>query len=289
MSLEVSAMLEENFGLGGLRRWDQAATVEHALPEDAALLLTQTGVPSGVGVYFRAAEPGKAPATTRQGGDAWPVLGSDNGANLAVRPEDGRVWALLPSPAWGPSRLVSTDVARFLGSLALLDRALPRLAAAAGTDAVGPEFRNLRSALGDMDPEALAEPDGWWNRVLEDARHTASFPFSAAVKYQDRRAGGPRLLTAVARLGSAHPELQLAAQMRAHKTEPAAALELFTELEACLSPGHYCKMRAATLFPRVRYTYAFPYSGDAEQRDGSIVAAAQHAADQAAKDRREQA
>ena len=280
---DLPALLPSTFGPEGLRRWEPAAVDGFGLTTAAQELLTGTGVPAAVGAYFQGTPVGR-PAAADVGGARWLLLGTDNGAGLAVRPGDdgGGVWALLPSTVWGPTRRVATSVPRFLASLALFDRALPRLAEAAGTDVAGAEWRRVRDGLAEIDPQVFAEPEGWWTRVLEDVRHTMSFPFSAAVKIDDRRGGGPRVLTATARLGLAHPEMQLAAKMRAIKADPGTAVELFTELEACLSPGHYCRIRAAAAFPRAAYTYAFPYSGDAAQRDESVAAAATKAADFAA-------
>ena len=273
--------LVDQFGSEGLRRLDHAVPAELGVSEDATELLTGAGLPARVGVYFTAPGPNDRP-TIPVGEDepGWLRLGTDHGAQLAVAP-DGKVRALPPSADWGPTRPVNDSVEQFVGSLIILDRYLPILAKAAQRDGVGEVWKHLRDALAEIDPPVSGEPDGWWSRVLEDIRHTVSFPFSAAVKVVP--AGGPpRILTASAALGLPHPELQLADRLAADRIDRNLARELFTELEACRTPGHYCAMRARGAFPRARYTYALPYRDDADERERSVIAAAQRAADAAA-------
>lgn len=126
-------------------------------------------------------------------------------------------------------------------------------------------------------PRRAADPDAWWPLVLEDIRHTVSFPFSAAAEYA-HHGGTPQVITAQAALGLPHPELQLAARLAALQADSAGVTELYTKLQACRMPGHYCAPRAATALPRAKYTYAYPYGDDPVQREQSLTAAATAAA-----------
>jgi hypothetical protein len=272
----LAEALTAQFGPAGLRTFDAGQLEGLNLSAGAAELVSTTGLPIRVGTYFTAPEPGERLSLAVEADQPpWLRLGTDQGAQLAAD-ADGAVHALLPK-SWGPARLVSQSIEQFAAGLAMLDRYLPLLAAAAQSEQIGPLWSKLRDALAYIEPDAQADPECWWALVLEDIRHVVSFPFSAAVKIV-RSGHEPQLLTASAALGLPHPELQLASRVAALGVEPFSVTELYTELQACRMPGHYCGLRAAAEFPRAAYTYAFPYGQDAQQRQESLNAAAQAAA-----------
>lgn len=275
---ELAAALVAHFGPGGLSAYDPERLARSGLPRSSNDLLCASGLPTQVGVYFTAASGAETTELKIDGAEEESLLqlGGDHGAQMVAR-SDGQVWAVLPA-AWGPTRPVSSTVEQFAGSLLILDRYLPLLAAAAQTEQAGALSRRLRDALADIDPAALSTPAHWWMLVLEDIRHTISFPFSAAAKYQVH-GSEPQIVTANAALGLPHPEMQLAARLAQLGAEPASVSELYTELQACQMPGHYCAFRAGEFFPRAVYTYAHDYGRDPRQRQESLIAAAQQAAD----------
>lgn len=280
---DLAAALLAQFGPGGLCPRNPDRLAASTLPQDTTELLCAAGLPAHVGVYFTAvddADPDEAELEVE--GEAWLRLGTDHGAQIAARP-DGQVQALLPS-SWGPARRVNATIEQLAGSLLILDRYLPQLAAAAQSEHIGPLVRRLSETLFSIDPTALSDQDTWWALVLEDIRHTVSIPFSAAAKYRVH-GGAPQIMTAEAHLGRAHPELQLAERLAALEVDPAAISELYTELQACQLPGHYCAYRAAEFFPNASYTYAHPYGRDPGQRQDSLIALAQQAAEAASDGR----
>jgi len=272
----LAEALTAQFGPAGLRAFTAKQLDGLALSASAAGLLSATGLPVRVGTYFTAPGPGEPLSLTVEADrPPWLRLGTDQGAQLAAD-SDGAVQALLPR-SWGRTRPVNRSIEQLAASLAMLDRYLPLLAAAAQSEQIGPLWTRLRDALAYIDPDAQADPECWWALVLEDIRHVVSFPFSAAVKIV-RNGQEPQLLTASAALGLPHPELQLASRLAALGVDPNSVTELYTELQACRMPGHYCGLRAAAEFPHAEYTYAFPYGQDAQQRQESLNAAAQAAA-----------
>ncbi|WP_034267854.1 nucleic acid/nucleotide deaminase domain-containing protein [Actinospica robiniae] len=272
----LAEALAAQFGAAGLRTFDAGRLDGLTVSASAAELLSVTGLPARVGTYFTAAGPGGPLRIVAEDGQpAWLLLGGDQGASLAAD-LDGAVHALL-RPSWGRSRPVNRSIEQLAASLAMLDRYLPLLAAAAQSEQIGPLWNKLRSALAYIDPDAQADPECWWALVLEDIRHVVSFPFSAAAKFV-RDGQEPQVLTASAVLGLPHPELQLARRLAELGVDRSSVTELYTELQACRMPGHYCGLRAAVAFPRAQYTYAFPYGEDAQERQESVNAAALAAA-----------
>ncbi|NUR57497.1 MAG: hypothetical protein HOV87_02115 [Catenulispora sp.] len=272
----LAELLTKQFGPDGLRRFDPADLAGTTVPEAAAALLAGTGLPRAVGQYFQTSDDIPVRVKVEDSNQPWAELGNDQFASIAVNP-DGTVVAVLPD---GPVRPVGASVQQFANSLMLLDRYLPHLADAAQTDDAGRLFRELRIDLVRFDPSVVEYEGGWWQLVLDDIRHTISYPFGAAVKYTDA-AGTTQIRSAQARLGLPHPELQLVAELADLGVPGEAVTELYTELQACQMPGHYCQLRTRALLPQAEYRYAFPYGLDATERQNSLNAAAQAAANAA--------
>lgn len=273
----LAELLTKQFGPDGLRRFDPAELAGTTVPEAAVALLTQTGLPRAVGQYFQTSDDIPVQVKVEDSDRPWAELGNDQLASIAVDP-DGTVVAVLPE---GPVRPVGASVQQFANSLMLLDRYLPHLAEAAQTDDAGRLFRELRIDLVRFDPSVVEWEGGWWQLVLDDIRHTISFPFGASVKYTDA-AGTAHVRSAQARLGLPHPELQLVAELADLGVPGDAVTDLYTELQACEMPGHYCRLRVRSMLPAAKYSYGFPYGLDATERQNSLNAAAQAAADAAA-------
>ncbi|WP_033214274.1 nucleic acid/nucleotide deaminase domain-containing protein [Kitasatospora phosalacinea] len=276
MTAELSRRLLDQFGPGGLRRLPAAALAATALPAEAADLLAGCGLPVQVGPYF-ATEADDAPALAdfaRQRGlpaptggeDRWARLGTDRGAELCVDPV-GRVWAVFLAFRERPIP-VNGSLAAFLDSLAELDGALRRLAAAEQPQEVFALFGSVESRLRTTDLRAFESDENWWPRVLEDVRHTRGVPGYAAFKVRDGR-GGEQILTADGSL-ALHPEEALWYRLAGGGARPADVLEVYTELQACFMPGHYCSVWMAETFPQAEFTHSFDYGDSAAEREAGI-------------------
>ncbi|QKW20701.1 SUKH-4 family immunity protein [Kitasatospora sp. NA04385] len=276
MTAELSRRLLDRFGPGGLRRPTAADLAATALPAEAAGLLADCGLPLRVGPYFAtsaddapaladfAAQRG-LPAPTG-GEDPWARLGTDRGAELCVDPA-GRVWAVFLAFRERPIP-VNSSLAAFLDSLAELDDVLRRLAAAEQPQEVFGLFGSVESRLRATDLRAFESDENWWPRVLEDVRHTRGVPGYAAFKYRDRQ-GGEQILTADGSL-ALHPEEALWQRLAEGGARPEGVLEVYTELQACFMPGHYCSVWMAETFRQAEFTHSFDYGDTAAEREAGI-------------------
>ncbi|GAA2083825.1 hypothetical protein GCM10009759_02300 [Kitasatospora saccharophila] len=276
MTAELSRRLLDRFGPGGLRRVPAADLATADLPAEAARLLADCGLPVQVGPYFTtsaadalplaafAAQRG-LPAPTG-GEDRWARLGTDRGAELCVDPS-GRVWAVFVAFRERPL-LVSTSLAAFLDSLAELDDALRRLAAAERPQEVFELFGAVESRLRGTDLRAFESDENWWPRVLEDVRHTRGVPGYAAFKVRDGQ-GGEQVLTADGSL-ALHPEEALWYRLAGGGARPEDVLEVYTELQSCFMPGHYCSVWMGRTFPQAEFTHSFDYGDTAAEREAGI-------------------
>ncbi|BAJ29638.1 MULTISPECIES: nucleic acid/nucleotide deaminase domain-containing protein [Kitasatospora] len=179
----------------------------------------------------------------------------------------GRVWAVY-LVFREPSVLVSTTLAAFLDSLAALDDTLRGLAAAELPQEVFGLFGSAESRLRGTDLRAFESDENWWPRVLEDVRHTCGVPGYAAFKYRDGQ-GGEQVVTADGSLAR-HPEETLLDHLAEAGVRPADVLEVYTELQACFSPGHYCSARLARTLPHAEFTHSFDYGDTAAEREAGV-------------------
>ncbi|MFJ1757454.1 nucleic acid/nucleotide deaminase domain-containing protein [Kitasatospora sp. NPDC088134] len=275
MTAELAQRLLERFGPEGLRRPDAAEFALVTVPDAAARLLTATGLPVQVGPYFRTSPQdalalgdltaGQDRSGPHGGEERWARLGTDGGTELCLDPQ-GRVWSVF-TDFEEPSRPVNTSLEAFLSSLAELDRSLAALAAAQHPDQVFAEFTAVESRLRALDPHAL-DAELWWSRVLEDVRHTRGVPSYASFKYLDTK-GEPQIVTAGGAL-ALHAEEALWYRLQALGVEPEQVVEIYTELQACFMPGHYCSVWMAETFPQAKFTHSYDYGDTAAERDAGI-------------------
>ncbi|MET9438729.1 SUKH-4 family immunity protein [Streptomyces sp. NPDC006551] len=278
--------ITSQFGADGLRRFPAAALHEARLHAEDVRLLADIGVPVGVGPYFTAttaedtprlgayAARHRLPAPPREL-ERWLRLGDDKHAQLCIRP-DGAIQAVVLSEAID-DLYVSSSVAQFIHALALLDQALPRIAAADGMEEAVAVFRRLAEEMKQLDGPAFAERENWWPRVLDDVRHTLNFPFSASFEFVT--AGGQKeIVTESTGPGRLHPEERLWQRLSASGIAPEQITRVYCELEPCVMPGHYCAMWMNELFPRARFTHSFPYGETAASREDGFRQLIVHAA-----------
>src|SRR5581483_6507314 len=128
-----------------------------------------------------------------------------------------------------------------------------------------------------LDAAAVEDDESWWALVLEDIRHSMSFPFSAAVKYRTM-AGEEQILTAQATVAGPHPEERLYRALQDQDVPGEAVSEVYTELKACVMPGHYCALWLGTAFPAAAFTHSFDYGETAAERESALIEAMRHAA-----------
>ncbi|MGW2749220.1 nucleic acid/nucleotide deaminase domain-containing protein [Streptomyces sp. NPDC001450] len=205
-------------------------------------------------------------------------IGTDRLADLCVR-TDGSVQALFLGR--GEADLfVNSDVAAFTHCAAALDRALPVIAASDGLQLAAEAFAALVREIRRIDPEAVADRENWWSRVLDDVRHTLNFPFSSAFEYVGKD-GAKQIVTAQTGPGRLHPEEQLWQQLSSAGVEPEQVRRVYCELEPCMTPGHYCSAWLQAVLPRAEFTHSFDYGNTAESREEGIKALITHAAQQA--------
>jgi hypothetical protein len=286
MGLDLTRELLTRFGDSGLRRYTNVDMRGVLVSENAVRAVRELGVPVGVAPYFSAAglrdpgalgeyalRTGPAVATLREG---WWRLGSDNGSEICVTDAGGVSSVLIGIEE--SDRPVNATVTAFIASLLALDEYLPLLTEPDDLDDTA-VYRELRQRLAELDDTALADPETWWSRVLEDLRHEMSFAFSAAVRYFDD-AGEERIASGSASVGGPHPEEVLQRRLHADGIPGSRVVEVYTELQPCVMPGHYCAMRMPIEFPQAKFTHGFDYGDTAEQRQAGIVALIRHAASQ---------
>lgn len=286
MGLDLARELLTRFGDSELRRYQDAGMTEVRVSERAVQAVRELGVPAGVTPYFNAAEPDDPPAlggyaaragvVTSELRAGWWRLGSDGGAEVCVT-DGGGVSAVLLE-AEESDRPVNATVTAFIASLLALDEYLPLLSDPDDLDDTA-VYRQLRQRLSELDDTALADPETWWSRVLEDLRHEMSFAFSAAIRYLDN-AGEERIATGSASVGGPHPEEVLQRRLHADGIPGSRVVEVYTELQPCVMPGHYCALWMPAEFPQAKFTHGFDYGDTAEQRQAGIVALIRHAASQ---------
>ncbi|KDN84090.1 nucleic acid/nucleotide deaminase domain-containing protein [Kitasatospora cheerisanensis] len=276
MTTELTQRLHDRFGPAGLYRPDPAALSGTAAPARTAALLAAAGLPLQVGPYF-AANPGQPlrladwARTAGLSADGrpeagWLRLGSDRGAELCVD-GDGRVRAVYLAFR-GPSVPVDDSLDAFLDNLCTLDENLRALAAAEQPDEVFRLFSAAESRMRGTDLRAFESDEQWWPRVLEDVRHTRGVPGYAAFKIRGRD-GEPQILTADGSL-ALHPEEALRERLSAAGLDPDEVVEVYTELQACTMPGHYCALWMARAFPNAEFTHSHDYGDTAAERDAGI-------------------
>ncbi|OKJ16735.1 nucleic acid/nucleotide deaminase domain-containing protein [Kitasatospora sp. CB01950] len=276
MTAELAQRLLDRFGPAGLRRPDAAEFARVTVPAAAAELLAATGLPVQVGPYFRTSAgdalalgdltAGQDRPGPRNGEEQWARLGTDRGSELCLDPQ-GRVWSVFVDFE-EPSVLVNTSLEAFLSSLAELDRSLAALAAAEQPDQVFAEFTAVESRLRATDLRAFEDDELWWPRVLEDVRHTRGVPSYASFKYLDAK-GEPQIITAGGSL-ALHAEEALWHRALALGVQPEQVVEIYTELQACFLPGHYCSVWMADTFPEAAFTHSYDYGDTAAEREAGI-------------------
>ncbi|MER8046018.1 SUKH-4 family immunity protein [Streptomyces sp. NPDC094032] len=269
---------EQHFGPDGLRRFEHSSLAGARLPEASRLMLTGTGVPLGVLPYFRSAattdpvaldtvavQLGQPRPPVEMGG--WPRIGGDGMAHLCVRP-DGAVQAVVLRDV-ADDMFVNTDVSTFNASLQALDSALPALMASGDLAEAAGVFRRLDEELRRIDPAAFAQRESWWPRVLDDVRHTVNFPFSATFEYEDEK-GERHTVTESAGPGLPHPEEAIWNRLAGQGVDARHVRRVYSQLEPCVMPGHYCSVWMALLFPRAEFTHSFDYGEAAESRERGL-------------------
>lgn len=278
-----------HFGTDGMRRFQMGSVFGVRLPGDAGRELDEVGVPVQVAPYFTAADQSDAPLIgvfARHRGLRGPVaeigtwlrIGSDGLAHLCVRP-DGAVQATFMEHD-EDDLFVSSDVAAFNASLAVLDRILPVIAASSGLSDAAAAFRQLNDELRRVDAGAFEDRESWWPRVLDDVRHTLNFPFSAAFEYVDH-AGKTQIATEATGPGRPHPEELVWQRLAGEGVAPEQVRRVYCELQACMMPGHYCAVWMQETFPAAEFTHSFDYGSDAESRETGLKELMTHVAEQA--------
>ncbi len=276
MTTELTQRLLDRFGPAGLHRPAPAELAATAVPAEAAALLSAAGLPLQVGPYF-AAEPGRPvrladwARTVGRSVDGrpeadWARLGSDRGAELCVDGA-GRVRAVYVA-LQGPSVPVNSSLGAFLDNLCTLDENLRALAAAEQPDEVFRLFSAAEGRLRGTDLRAFESDEQWWPRVLEDVRHTRGVPGYAAFKVRGQ-GGEPQIVTADGSL-ALHAEEALWHRLSAAGLDPDDVLEVYTELQACLMPGHYCAVWLGLTFPNAEFSHSYDYGDTAAEREAGI-------------------
>ncbi|MFJ9946836.1 SUKH-4 family immunity protein [Kitasatospora sp. NPDC091207] len=189
---ELAALLVEEFGVGGVQRFDPADVARADLPEATARVLRTVGVPVAVEGFFALHHP--RPDAIADGTRPGAVLPSaaahlaDTGRGtrvaererLALAPQlllgtDG--WALITldtacgavravDPDYATARHCNAGPAAFVRSLALFARRLPGLP---GLDprAAGAAVADLQRGLAAIDPTVFDDPENWWAVIVE--------------------------------------------------------------------------------------------------------------------------
>ncbi|MGW1944925.1 nucleic acid/nucleotide deaminase domain-containing protein [Streptomyces sp. NPDC001940] len=278
-----------HFGPHGMRCFTVPNAYRSQLAGEALRALEHTGVPLHVSPYFAAA--GQTDGLTLGlfaghhgisgvGSDLgdWLRLGTDGLAHLCLRP-DGAVQAVFLGNE-EPDMFVSSDVPAFNTALATLDRRLPVIAASTSLPVAAGAFRELNAELQQIDPAAFEDRESWWQRVLDDVRHTLNFPFSAAMEYADT-AGEKQIATEMTAPGRAHPEELLWQRLQSEGVEARQVRKVYCELEPCMMPGHYCAVWMQGAFPQAEFTHSFGYGTTADSREQGMKDLMTYAAQQA--------
>ncbi|WAL72838.1 SUKH-4 family immunity protein [Kitasatospora sp. YST-16] len=277
MTTDLTQRLLDRFGPSGLRRPAPTEFAGTAAPAEAVALLASAGVPLQVGPYFSAAredEPLRLADWARGVGLAvddrpeagWARLGNDRGAELCLDGQ-GRVWAVYVT-FQGPSVPVNGGLAAFLDNLCELDDNLRALGAAGNPDEVFRLFSAAESRMRGTDLRAFESDEQWWPRVLEDIRHTRGVPGYAAFKIRGQ-GGEPQIVTADGSL-ALHAEEALWHRLSTAGLAPEDVLEVYTELQACFMPGHYCSVWMARTFPAAEFSHSYDYGDTAAERESGV-------------------
>ncbi|RMI46021.1 nucleic acid/nucleotide deaminase domain-containing protein [Streptomyces triticirhizae] len=272
---DLPGRLMARFGREGLRRI--AVPEGTASPADS-VLLTEVGVPRQVGPYFTSAAEAPTqlgPFCASIGVDApeeakarWCRLGGDRGAQLCLD-ERGGVRAEFVD-AEEPGAAVNVSLTAFLESLLALDEGLSSLAATESIEERAELVRALIRRLAVADREPAESPDSWWQTVLQDIRHTMSCPGYTAFEVEEPD-GRKQVITSAGGL-CVHPEERLWGELEASGVAPEQVTRIYTELEPCFLPGHYCALWLADVFPRAAFSHSFPYQGSADEREAGFLA-----------------
>jgi len=252
----------DRFGTEGVRRFG----------EIPGLIL-----PSQVGPYFHSLreEPCDLPAyaafAERRLPDGewqgWARLGSDRACELVVSPE-GQVGTVLLEAAEHPFGLVNSSVGAFATGLVDLDVLVGELGEATAASEAEAALRRFERRLRESDPAALSDREGWWSRVLDDLRDSTAVETYAAFEVVDDH-GEKKVFTGSGGL-AVHAEEQLWSRLSAAGVRAGQVARVYTELEACALPGHYCALWLALTFPEATVTHSFPYGDTAQSRAEGI-------------------
>ncbi|KAB8162163.1 hypothetical protein FH609_024785 [Streptomyces sp. 3MP-14] len=272
---DLPGRLMARFGREGLRRI--AVPEGTASPADS-VLLTEVGVPRQVGPYFTSAADAPAqlgPFCASIGVAApdaakarWCRLGGDRGAQLCLD-EHGTVRAEFIDVN-EPGQVVNVSLTAFLESLLALDEGISSLASTESIEERAELVRALIRRLAVADSEPTESPDSWWLMVLQDIRHTMTHPGYTAFEIEDP--GGQKQVVTSAGGFCLHPEERLWGELEASGVRPEQVTRIYTELEACFLPGHYCSLWLAEVFPEARFSHSFPYQGNADEREAGFLA-----------------
>jgi hypothetical protein len=275
MTTDLAAALCGRFGPGGMRAYDSPELGGLPLPVQvgAYFIAAEREHPLTLGGFARAAgltppDPGLADRVR---------LGTDQGAELYVS-VDGSVRAVFLGVDLPPMH-VSRGVEAFAVGLLTLDQALPRIAGVDDPVDGFPVFRDLRDALLAIDPDAFADREAWWPRVLDDLRRSLDVATSAAFEVADAD-GERQLLTEVTRPGLPHPEELLWYRLSAAGIEADEVRRVYCDLEPCLMPGHYCALWMARMFPGAEFTHGFGYGDTAQSREDGVRGLRSHFVEQ---------
>ncbi|UED87375.1 nucleic acid/nucleotide deaminase domain-containing protein [Streptomyces profundus] len=275
-SEDLRRRLVSRFGPSGLRR---ITAPDASLPAADAALLAECGVPRQVGPYFTAAgddSPAQLGAYAQAVGArvpegpqaSWTRVGGDRGAQICVD-ASGTVRAEFVG-IQEPGLLVNVSVTAFLESLLALDEGISSLAATRSVPERAELIRALARRIAVADLEPMESPDSWWLTVLQDVRHTMTHSGYASFEIIDAQ-GKKQIATSSGAL-CLHPEERLWEELAESGVRPEQVKEVYTELEACFLPGHYCALWLAGTFPEARFTHSFDYGDTAEEREAGFLA-----------------
>jgi hypothetical protein len=268
VSDNLAAELTAHFGPDGLR----GLGVAPAGP------LREPGLPRQVGRYFTAPVPSDPLSLGEYagmwGGSAGEAagqlrIGTDGGAQLYFAPDRSVRAVVLGTNL--PEMAVNASVEAFAESLLRLDAHLGRATEWAGQDAAFEDYLGLRRALIAIDPEAFAERESWWPRVLDDLRLPLNVLSAAAFEYVDAQ-GGKQIVSEQTEPGLPHPEELVWHRLQAAGVEPEQVTKVYCELKPCLLPGHYCAIWMQQAFPQAEFTHRFDFGSTAESREDAVRA-----------------
>jgi hypothetical protein len=234
--------------------------------------------PLEVGPYFRTdpddpvqlgeyAESVGAPLSRPELAD-WTRLGLDGGFELCVDPAGAVQAVTLVEDE--PARFVNSGAEQLVSALLGLDRLLDAVSAASSPDRAAAAFRAFEAQLAEEDSAAVADGAHWWPQVLDDVRDTCSVSSYAAFEYLD--ANGEKQIVTRSGGPCVHPEERLWEALEAAGVDSGQVTRVYTELQACYLPGHYCSLWLSRLFPEAALTYSFPYGDTQASRAEGIRA-----------------